>query len=139
MTERGGAAGEANASSAGSAGGVWLAVSTAPDATVAEHLARLAVERGQAACANLIPGIRSIYAWKGRIEDGPEVLILFKTTAAAFPGLADLVARSHPYEVPELIGFPLAGGLPAYVAWVADVTSGAPMPPEPQPTRGPDR
>ena len=97
---------------------VWLALCTAPDAAAAERLGRLAVEGGHAACANLVPGLRSVFRWEGAVQDEPEVLILFKTTAASYSGLADLVTREHPYEVPELIAVALAAGLEPYVAWV---------------------
>lgn len=97
---------------------VWVALCTVPDDATAERLGRLAVERGHAACANLVPGLRSVFRWHGGLETGDEVLILFKTTAEAYPGLADLVRTHHPYEVPELIALPVAAGLAPYLAWV---------------------
>ncbi len=97
---------------------VWVALCTAPDAGTAESLGRAAVEGGHAACANLVPGVSSLFRWKGAVQAEDEVLILFKTTAAAWPGLADLVRDHHPYEVPELIALPVAAGLEPYLAWV---------------------
>ena len=101
---------------------VLVALCTAPDAPVAERLGRLAVEGGHAACANLVPGVRSIFRWQGALQDEPEVLLVFKTTSAAYGGLAELVAREHPYEVPELIAFQVAAGLPAYLTWVREAS-----------------
>ena len=100
-----------------------MALTTAPETAVAERLARLAVEAGHAACANLVPGLRSLYRWQGEIQDEPEVLILFKTTAEAYPGLAELVARNHPYQVPELIALPVCAGLAPYLAWVREAAA----------------
>ncbi|MFN2433285.1 MAG: divalent-cation tolerance protein CutA [Gemmatimonadota bacterium] len=97
---------------------VWVALCTAPDLATAERLARLAVEGGHAACANLLQGVRSIFRWRGVVEDATEVLLVFKTTSAAYPGLARLVTAEHPYEVPELVALPLRSGLDAYLAWV---------------------
>ena len=104
--------------SRGAGAEVWLAVSTAPDAETAARLGRRAVEGRHAACANVLPGVRSIYRWKGAVEETPEILVLFKTTAAAYPGLARLIATEHPYEVPELLAFPAVDGLPLYLDWV---------------------
>lgn len=104
---------------------VWIALATAPDENVAVELARLAVEAGHAACANLVGGVRSIYRWQGALEDEREVLIVFKTTAAAYPGLAELVAAHHPYEVPELVAFPLTAGLAPYLDWVRTSVAGS--------------
>ncbi len=104
---------------------VWVALCTAPDAETAARLGRRAVEGGHAACANLISGVRSLFRWEGEVQEEGEILIVFKTTAAAWPGLAELVARDHPYEVPELIAFPLADGLEAYLRWVRDSTGPA--------------
>jgi periplasmic divalent cation tolerance protein len=105
---------------------VWVALCTAPDAATAGRLGRAAVEAGHAACANLIPGVRSLFRWRGEVQEEGETLIVFKTTAGAWRGLADFIARDHPYEVPELIALPLAAGLDAYLGWVRDSTGAAP-------------
>jgi periplasmic divalent cation tolerance protein len=105
---------------------VWVALCTAPDADTAARLGRGAVEGGHAACANLLPGVRSLFRWEGEVQEEGETLIVFKTTSAAWRGLAELVARDHPYEVPELIAFPLAAGLEAYLRWVRESTRPAP-------------
>jgi periplasmic divalent cation tolerance protein len=104
---------------------VWIALCTAPDIETAARLGRLAVEGGHAACANLVPGLRSLYRWEGRLADEAEILILLKTTAAAWPGLAALVRLHHPYEVPELIALPVGAGLEPYLRWVAETTGTA--------------
>jgi periplasmic divalent cation tolerance protein len=100
--------------------GVWIALCTTPDGETAERLGRLAVEGGHAACANLLPGVRSIFRWRGAVQDERETLIVFKTTARAWEGLARLIAAHHPYEVPELIALPLTAGLAPYLRWVRE-------------------
>lgn len=104
---------------------VWVALCTAPDPETAERIGRLAVEGGHAACANLVPGLRSLFRWKESVESQAETLVLFKTTEAAYAGLAELVRRHHPYEVPELIALPVAAGLAPYLAWVREATIAA--------------
>ena len=97
---------------------------TAPDADTARRIARTLVDERLIACANLLPGVTSIYRWQGATEEAAEVLVVMKTR----PGLLDrLFARAaalHPYEVPELLALPVAGGLEAYCRWEAEETEG---------------
>ncbi len=91
---------------------------TAPDAEVAGRLARTLVEERLAACANILPGLRSIYRWEGAIQEDEEVLVLLKTRAERCPALAARVKDLHPYELPEVLELPVTGGSDAYLDWV---------------------
>lgn len=97
---------------------------TAPDADVAERLVTTAVEERLAACGNIVPGLTSIYRWEGAVERAGEVLILFKTTAALLPRLSARVSELHPYDVPEVLAVPVAGGLETYLQWLVTNSSG---------------
>jgi periplasmic divalent cation tolerance protein len=97
---------------------VRVAFSTAPDAAVAARIARALVDERLAACANLIPGVRSIYRFRGAVEDESEVLLVIKTRADRVDALAERLRALHPYEVPELLVLPTAGGLAPYLDWV---------------------
>jgi periplasmic divalent cation tolerance protein len=97
---------------------------TCPKGTVAERIARVLVSEGLAACVNVVPGLRSTYRWQGKICQDPEVLLIIKTRRPRLQTLTDRVRALHPYTVPEVIALPLAGGSPAYLAWVADATRG---------------
>ncbi|MGO9414968.1 MAG: divalent-cation tolerance protein CutA, partial [Syntrophobacteraceae bacterium] len=77
-----------------------------------------------AACANIVPGIRSIYRWKGKICDEQEFLIIIKTRTSLFEAVQKRVKELHSYEVPEIISFPVARGLPQYLEWVQAETAG---------------
>lgn len=46
---------------------------TAADEEQATDLARALLTRGLIACANLLPGVRSLYLWQGEVQDEPEV------------------------------------------------------------------
>ena len=96
-----------------------LVFSTFPDDAKAREVARTLVGERLAACANLLPGMTSLYVWKEQTEECAEVLALFKTTRAAYPALENRLRTLHPYELPEIIALPPAAGLPAYLAWVA--------------------
>lgn len=91
---------------------------TCPDAGVASHIAIALVEARQAACVQQLPGLRSTYAWEGRVEHAEEVLLLIKTTDDRLDAVVDTVCALHPYELPELIAVEARGGLPAYLDWV---------------------
>jgi periplasmic divalent cation tolerance protein len=83
-------------------------------------IARALVERKLAACVNLLPGVRSIYVWKGEVCDDAEVLLVSKTTRARFPALAEAIRELHSYDVPEIVALPAADVDPAYAAWLTD-------------------
>jgi periplasmic divalent cation tolerance protein len=95
-----------------------IVLTTCPDAASAERIARVLVEEGLAACVNILPPMRSIYRWKGKIEDSNELLLVIKSSTARFPAIRDRVQALHPYELPEIIAVPIADGLPDYLAWL---------------------
>lgn len=95
---------------------------TCPDAGTAERIANALVDERLAACVNILPGLRSIYRWRDRVETADEVLLLAKTSAVAYPALQDRLRALHPYELPELLAVESASGLPEYLLWVADET-----------------
>ena len=92
---------------------------TTPTAERAAELARALVEERLAACGNVIPGLRSIYRWQGKVEDEAEALLVLKTTRARFDALRDRVLALHPYDVPEVLALPVEAGSAAYLAWLA--------------------
>ena len=91
---------------------------TCPDEASAAGIARAIVESRLAACANLVPGLTSIYRWQDRVETSGESLLIIKTTEAAYPSLEKRIRELHPYEVPEILALDVAAGLPAYLEWV---------------------
>lgn len=93
--------------------------STFPNADLAADVARKLVDERLCACVNLVPAIRSIYRWQGAICDEPEVLAIIKTTDERLAALQARLVELHPYEVPEALVVPIAGGHAPYLAWVA--------------------
>jgi periplasmic divalent cation tolerance protein len=84
-----------------------------------ERLAALLVERELAACVQLLPPMVSIYRWQGAIERANEVLLLIKTTRAAYPRLEITIKENHPYQTPEIVALPVEAGLDDYLNWLA--------------------
>ena len=101
-----------------------VALSTAPDVEQAERIGRALVEERLIACANLVPGLTSIYRWRGAVQAEAEVLLVMKTRRALVPRLKERLPQLHPYEVPELVVTPLVDGLDPYCRWVRDETEG---------------
>jgi periplasmic divalent cation tolerance protein len=95
---------------------------TAPSAEKAAELARALVDERLAACGNVVPGLRSIYRWEGKVQDDAEALLVLKTTRARFEALRDRVLALHPYQVPEVLALPVEAGSAAYLAWIAAET-----------------
>jgi len=91
---------------------------TAPDAETAARIARTLVEEHLIACANLVPGIRSIYRWEGQVADESEVLLVLKTRASRVSAVAARVKALHPYALPEVVALPVVDGSEAYLDWV---------------------
>lgn len=97
---------------------VIVALSACPDEASAQRIAAALVSERLATCVNRVTGMTSTYFWDGRLQDGPEILLIIKTTAAR---LAELTARLkvlHPYELPELVALEVAGGNEQYLQWV---------------------
>jgi len=98
---------------------------TAPSDEVAERLARGLVESGQAACVNLVRGLRSLFRWEGAIEAEDEVLLVIKTRAELLAELVAHLEREHPYETPECIALRPAEVARAYARWWSDSSPGS--------------
>jgi periplasmic divalent cation tolerance protein len=101
-----------------------LMLTTVPDAETGERLARHLLEERVIACANLIPGLTSIYRWEGSVQSEPEVLMVIKTPRRVMEQAARRIAELHPYDVPEVVVVSVEAGLEAYCRWVTSETSG---------------
>lgn len=99
---------------------VVVVLSTFPDPDKAAEVARTLVGEQLAACANIVAGVRSIYRWKGEVQDEPETLAIIKTTRGRFDAMKARLVGLHPYEVAEVIALPVEAGHAPYLAWVAD-------------------
>jgi periplasmic divalent cation tolerance protein len=99
---------------------------TTPSADKAAEIARTLVEENLAACGNILPSIRSIYRWEGKVHDEPEALLILKTRAALFEALRQRVVALHPYQVPEVLRLEVAEGHLPYLQWIRDSVKPSP-------------
>ena len=97
--------------------GALLVVTTVGSADAARELVQGLVAERLVACGTMIGG-SSIYRWQGAVTEESEVVVLLKTRVERWDALQAAIAARHPYEVPELLAFPVQRGLEAYLAWL---------------------
>jgi periplasmic divalent cation tolerance protein len=99
---------------------------TTGDAAEARRIGRAVVGARLAACANVIPGMRSVYWWQGKLEEGREAVLILKTTEARLEALVARVKELHSYDCPCIEALPVVGGYAPYLDWVTQETQGSP-------------
>jgi periplasmic divalent cation tolerance protein len=97
---------------------------TCPDEATALAIGRLVVERRLAACANVVPGVRSIYRWMGEINEDSEVLLTLKTREDFVESLYTAIVANHPYQQPAIEVLALVGAGRGVAAWIRAETGG---------------
>ena len=95
-----------------------MAITTAPSEDDGRRIVRELVERRLVACGNVVPGATSIYRWEGAVVEAAEAVILLKTRRERWDELQQVLPTLHPYDVPELIAVPIAGGYEPYLDWL---------------------
>jgi len=99
-----------------------LVLCTCPSLNEADAVATALIEERLAACVNRLPGIKSLYRWKGRVTHDDEILLLIKTSADLFDRLEKTIKTLHPHETPEIIAVPIVAGSAEYLRWIEDST-----------------
>jgi periplasmic divalent cation tolerance protein len=105
-----------------SGGQVLVILVTMKNQEEAVRIGEKMVHAKLAACANIIPGIQSIYRWKGKVAKAQEVLLILKSTKPRYRALEKAIKAMHLYEVPEIIALPVTEGLEPYIRWVRSET-----------------
>jgi len=95
-----------------------IVLTTCPDQESAEQLANQLVETRLAACVNIVPGIRSVYRWKGEVVKDNELLLVIKSRTDRFDSLRETIITNHPYELPEVIAVSVSAAHLPYLAWI---------------------
>lgn len=88
----------------------------------ATTIGRAVVKQGLAACANILPLMKSIFHWEGKIVEEQECLMIMKSRAALFEELSMAVKRLHSYKVPEIIAMPIVKSSQDYLDWIIENT-----------------
>lgn len=100
------------------AGDVVVVLVACPNEESAESIARALVEERLAACVSATADVRSVYRWRGSVEEVAERLLVVKARAERLDALAARIVELHPYEVPEILALPVARGLGPYLEWL---------------------
>ncbi len=103
-----------------------LVMTSLPDEDAAKALAKRLIDAHLAACAQLQPGVKSIYRWEGRVCEEQEVVLVAKTTVEQWPAISAFIKQNHPYDVPEVIAQPITHSHTDYARWVIAETAVTP-------------
>jgi periplasmic divalent cation tolerance protein len=100
-----------------------LIYSTFPSSEEAERTGGGLVDRGLAACVNLLPGMTSIYNWNGKRNRDSECVMIIKTRRELAEAVMAEVRKQHPYDNPALIVLPIEGGSADFLRWIGEQTT----------------
>lgn len=101
-----------------------LVFCSVPTSECASLIANTVVQEELAACVTVLPGLSSVYRWRGEVESATEQLLLIKTSEPLFDKLRARILSLHPYEVPEVIATPITAGHAPYLEWIDQSTLG---------------
>jgi periplasmic divalent cation tolerance protein len=104
-------------------GQIVIALVTAPNLKAARKLARAALTTKLAACVNIVPRIESHYWWKGKLEQGNELLLVIKSIRKHVPSLQEAILKNHPYDTAEFIVIGIESGSERYLRWITSSLS----------------
>lgn len=93
-----------------------------PSQDEAQRVASQLVEEKLIACANILPGVMSVFAWDGEVKAGTEAVAVLKTTAALLPQAIRRLEQLHSYDVPAIAGWEVEHAPQATLAWLKQAT-----------------
>ena len=84
----------------------------------AERIGQALVLENLAGCVNILPGMKSIYVWKGQLEKNEEIVLLVKTHRSRQAAVEQRILELHSYQTPCILFLPILGGNSAYLEWL---------------------
>ena len=96
-----------------------IILTTASSDKEAEIIGSKLINNKLAACVNIIPNIKSIYRWEGKINEDSEYLLIIKTVKRAEEDVFENIRKLHSYDTPEMISIPITGGVKSYLNWLS--------------------
>jgi periplasmic divalent cation tolerance protein len=101
---------------------VVIVLTTVPSDFDGDALIRELLDKRLVACVNILPGMRSVYRWQGKVEAADERQLLLKTRRPCIEALEAALSAAHPYDTPEFLVLPVSGGSATYLAWLGGET-----------------
>lgn len=101
---------------------IWWVYSTFATQAEALSVATKLLEEKRIACANVMPGLTSVYRWEGKVQTQAECGLVMKTSAPAVPALIERLKHLHSYELPCIMATPLEAGYEPFMQWVVAET-----------------
>ena len=95
---------------------------TTPSPQEALRIGRAVVADRLAACANVLPGVTSVFRWQGEVQEEGETALILKTRSDLVERLTTRVKELHSYDCPCVVALPIAGGNPDFLQWIAEET-----------------
>jgi periplasmic divalent cation tolerance protein len=102
--------------------GEIIVLITASSEDEAAKIGYALVDEHLAACVNIVPGVRSLFFWEGKTQDGRELLLICKSRQPLLERIIARVKSLHSYTVPEVLALPVAGGSEDYLRWLREAT-----------------
>lgn len=100
--------------------GAIVVVTTVGTEDQANTIARELVARRLAASVNILPVVRSVYRWKGKLCEDGELMLTIKTLESEYEEIAETIRELHSYELPEILAFAVTRGEPGFLEWIAE-------------------
>lgn len=100
--------------------GTLVVLVTAASTSEAATIGRTLVEERLAACVSVVPAVRSLFRWEGRLQEADEALLVVKTRRERYEALEARVRALHSYSVPEVLALPVESGFSGYLTWVRE-------------------
>ena len=98
-----------------------LVLNTTDTPELAQKIASALVSSDEAACVNIVSGIRSVYRWEGKLCDETECMLIIKSTSDRFDAIKARIRELHTYQLPEVIAIEITAGDPSYLEWLRNM------------------
>lgn len=95
-----------------------IVISTFPSKELVRQIGTQLIEKQLVACVNCVPGVLSIYEWKGEICEEEEVYAVMKVRSSLYNKLESELLRIHPYETPAVIGIRADQVADGFMQWI---------------------
>ncbi len=92
------------------------------DAKEAESIAKMLLDKKLVACCNIIPDVKSMFLWKGKIENANESLLIIKTKKGLVGKVTKKIKSTHSYEVPAIEFIEISEGSSDFLRWIDEET-----------------